>query len=150
VSLSNEEIQSLLALNASKQVDYAWAAGIIDGEGCIALTRSKRSFRLGLWVGSRSEKMINRLRDIFEVGGVYETYPHGKSFYVWRTSGMDSAYVLILVRKHLVVKEGEADIAIRFAETIMGPGRVDDEIRKGREEMFEEIQRIGNRMKEVK
>jgi hypothetical protein len=75
--------------------DIGWLAGIIDGEGCISVTK-KRTYKnttigyyvLSVSVANTDEAMINKLVDMFN-GCVFLKKRNGKrkDFWRWELSG---------------------------------------------------------------
>lgn len=104
----------------------AWAAGLIDGEGCITITRqapSKRrispSHRLYLKVTMTHKPTVARLAAIFEVGSLHRQGKRSartNAGWSWWVSARQACSVLKLVRPFLVTKAVEADIAFKFME----------------------------------
>ena len=103
---------------------FAWAAGIIDGEGCIYLRR-KRGKRCDWWelfveVTNTDIKMLNKLRGIF--GGCISrhhrarhevaAHPHWKTAWRWKTTRIQAEHVIQLVYPWLVTKRDQADVAL--------------------------------------
>lgn len=135
-------IDDLELFTPIRDTDHAWAAGIIDGEGCIALQRSRKTYRLRLWVGSNDGLMSSRLFDIFQLGGLCVT---GKQ-HIWFANGLEAATALVRVKDFLIVKKAEAEIAIQFAETMIHTEhRISEEVRREREDMVKDLALLGNR-----
>lgn len=101
----------------------AWAAGIIDGEGCITITKQQPgsggrvnvSHRMFVKVTMGHQPTVERLRAIFGLGTI--TVQRGTRWndaYTWWAATRDAGRVLNAVRPHLVTKAEEADIALEF------------------------------------
>lgn len=84
----------------STEAEWAWAAGLFEGEGTILSARRGHRRRLELSLKMTDEDVVRRLRSI--IGGVvfgpYQ-YQQGdgserKPFWVWRNDGVDAARVL--------------------------------------------------------
>jgi len=113
----------------------AWAAGVIDGEGCITITRQapgtdgrvNPSHRLYLKVSMGHYETIRRLQSIFQRGAITRQ-PGGQwnDAWVWWVAQRQAGEVLHEVRPHLVTKAAEADLALEFLaiprHTQGGPG----------------------------
>ena len=108
-------------------LDCAWAAGLIDGEGCIHIRRllatsisKNRSdyYELVLKVGMCDKNAIMRLQSIFGVGSVYK-YKYGNTrsndAFAWVCRSREAEYVLLVVHHFLVTKHMEATAALRFS-----------------------------------
>jgi len=78
--------------------EIAWAAGLFEGEGCIALdtywTSSKRRHRLALSLGMTDEDVVTRFVQIVGVGRVRLqnrdngwVQPHWRDQYLWEIGG---------------------------------------------------------------
>lgn len=108
---------------ATQEVDYAWAAGIVDGEGCIHIRRAASaaarfpSYQLRLQVSSTTMPMLLRLRRLFG-GGIYQAghsrKAHWRQNYVWSIVGWHAKQVLSLIEPHLTVKRAQAQVASFF------------------------------------
>jgi len=58
----------------SKELDYIWAAGLLEGEGCFSIfkriTRKHKHCTCAIHCEMTDEDVINRLLSIFEVGTI--------------------------------------------------------------------------------
>lgn len=82
----------------STNVDYAWAAGFWDGEGCVSLTYRQFSKntpkipRIVVQVAQVDRRVLDRLQNILGYGNVIGPYsPRTKNsqpYYVWRVEGV--------------------------------------------------------------
>lgn len=107
--------------------DWAWLAGLFDGEGCITINRqyaSRRadlktdSFRLYVQITMGCRKTLERCREITGVGSIQKHTPTKKKSnpaFCWMTNGREAAGVLKRIRCHLITKLAEADEAMLFA-----------------------------------
>lgn len=128
--------------------DLAWAAGLIDGEGCVLIAkRSERDYQLRLTVAMVHKPTLDRLRSIFGVGNVRPhvgARPDGwRQKWVWLISARQALAVLELVRPFMITKAGEADLALQFAHTFEGTkkGRaLTSEVLEARESLFRNLQ----------
>jgi LAGLIDADG endonuclease len=102
----------------------AWAAGFIDGEGCIYISRKngknissgrgmKFSYSLFLEVSQKNQLPLQHLLEYFECGTISK---NNTGSFVWRTTNLKAAKVLQQVSPYLIVKVKEAHIALKFAE----------------------------------
>lgn len=109
--------------------DIAWAAGIIDGEGCITIygrpgrvsKKGVRATALILNVTNTDPRMLVKLRFMFggnlqKCGG--KRRPNQRPCFAWMITGKPCAKVLRMVQPYLVVKREQADIGIAYGETI--------------------------------
>lgn len=138
-----------------KPTEAAWLAGIIDGEGCITITRQKPgsggrknwSYRLYLKVTMGDEATIRRILAIAGCGTVTVQKPKpGKGWniaFTWWASSREALSILARTRPHLVTKSQEADIAAEWGRLPLAPrgGRsggkpVPPELLKARHNLF--------------
>ncbi len=106
-------------------VALAWAAGIVDGEGCIHVRRNRvtptsrhRSdhYSLHVKVTMTHEATVQRVRDIFDCGHITHKSASScrKAQWNWDVSGNDASYVLWLVYPFLLTKKHECRLGLRF------------------------------------
>lgn len=118
---------------AAADTDHAWAAGILDGEGCIQISRSRTGHTLNLTVGQSSRDgapgpMLLRLQSLYG-GRIWEhrtrhrlgRRPH----HVWGLVARQAEAVLRATLPYLVEKRGQAEIALEYRERGVGKGRFD-------------------------
>lgn len=98
--------------------DVAWAAGIMDGEGCIGVYSggADAGLRLTVQVGNTDLVMITKLHDMF--GGYVSTTmkanKSGKPYYMWRAASGKGDAVLRQLLPYLVTKRQQAEVALTF------------------------------------
>lgn len=113
----------------------AWAAGFIDGEGCIRLAKSfkrpkKRGSRveyaLRVQVVNTDIRALHRLKEMF--GGVI--YIHTKAghqtwkpSWVWTAQSLVAERCLLRIMPWLAIKREQAELAIRSRQYIGSRGR---------------------------
>lgn len=110
------------------KASLGYLAGIIDGEGCIALnyksaTIPGASCVRQLVVGNTDKRLVDWLHQ--NLGGyvrlrVYEL-PH-KNSYIWQASASDMVEILEKVLPHLLLKREQANIVIQYSKTIRPSG----------------------------
>ena len=144
--------------------EVAWAAGLIDGEGCIFINKSKYvaasrqvtpTFRLVLKVTMGCRKTVERLRDIFGVGTVQNHVPRGErvnASYSWICQSAQARTVFELIKPHAVTKAAELDVALRFASLPLnerggkgGSSPVNPELLNQREALYWELRKLKSR-----
>src|SRR5688572_11376984 len=108
--------------------EIAWAAGLIDGEGCLFIQRQRKqagvrtrtdNFRLYLKVTMGCERTLIRLHSILQVGSVFEHEAISKkanTSFTYLASLDDASTVLHILYPYLVTKRDEAKLAIEFLE----------------------------------
>ena len=99
--------------------DLAWAAGIIDGEGCITLyrarTNSGTAYVMKVTVVNTSMPMLRTLHRLFRRGYITpkkQLSSRHKPQWAWEVSTKNAEAVLKLVRPYLVVKREECRLAL--------------------------------------
>jgi hypothetical protein len=111
----------------------AWAAGIIDGEGCISIRRKLKSspsqqsrsatYRLELSVKMTHKPTIERLQSVLSAGNIYRETPGKNNKKVaWKLSvtGLVLGKILARLNKHLVTKLAESKLGFEFLATFHG------------------------------
>ena len=98
--------------------EIAWAAGFIDGEGCITISRrspnghTKSVIHQGvLMVANNHLPSLEHLRDIFGVGSIQRTGVRG---WTWHVYSGDAKSVIESVMPYLVTKRTEAEIIMEY------------------------------------
>jgi hypothetical protein len=103
----------------------AYLAGVIDGEGCIAIRKTKRTgsfkstrYSASITVGNTSRLLIEQLMAVFTAGCVTYRYPtkSKRACYVWTVSSLGARKVLRLVRPYLIVKSEQAAVLLEFID----------------------------------
>jgi len=114
-------------------VDTQWAylAGIIDGEGCIFIRasdyRGKRGIRnvyycLTVTVGNTSASMIKWLHEIFKGSRITcrgETVKN-KTVWGWTVASQEAEEICRGILPYLTAKKDQAELALMFRETYRG------------------------------
>lgn len=110
------------------ETDYAWAAGIIDGEGTIGMTRNRvgtnrratESFQVRISVRMTHKQTVKKLHALF--GGTFKlaravySLRHNDCF-EWYVGDLKTVEVLNKIRTHLVTKKKQANLILRFRST---------------------------------
>lgn len=102
---------------------YAWAAGLVDGEGSIGIERRSHrpGGRLVLTVVQKHPAALEQLRWIFGAGSLRWSPGYGergRPRWDFRISNQKAAEALTLMRPYLVIKAEEADVAIEFQQNV--------------------------------
>ena len=109
----------------------AWAAGIIDGEGCIYFNKQKTkagkpSFTLKVEVVQLDPRMPRKLQELFGGNVKYKAkrqQPHWRPIYVWYLCSQRAADALADILPWLTVKKEQAEIAILSRRYVNRPGQ---------------------------
>jgi len=110
--------------------EWAYLAGIIDGEGCIHITRfppkpryKTRIYQLGLSVTNTNKPLMDWIEN--KLGGYRSHHNHRygerrnqNQYWMWKASTRHAAEILKLVRPYLIGKADQADVGIAFQEHI--------------------------------
>lgn len=117
----------------SEQLVHAWTAGIVDGEGCIALKRNlhgdKIYYSLWLTVGQSGHTyplVLARLHN--QYGGNVCCVKRDKRVgrlpsWNWTVTNRNAEKTLRLITSFLVGKKVQAETAIEYRERGMGRGK---------------------------
>jgi hypothetical protein len=106
---------------SSDVAELAWAAGIMDGEGCITIQRNSRmrsvQHRLAVKITMTHRPTIDRLKEIFSAGSIAVGGADGmrKTYSLWITQ-KPAGHVLEALLPFLVTKADEAVLALKFLE----------------------------------
>ena len=115
---------TLRNLNNLSSNEWAYIAGIVDGEGSIAIVASKSkkgtglpSHYLRLYVGNTSENLIQYLHN--RLGGYKGIYVDNSSphpIYKYYLTGENAKRVLLKMKPYLIIKREQADLGIYFQD----------------------------------
>ena len=114
----------------------AWAAGIVDGEGCIALVkgrhrRCKEYYALRVAVTNTDPRMLLQLRHTLGGAitkhGVIKVAGH-KRVWRWSATGRIAAEMLQKMLPWLVTKRDQAELAISFRQCLRRRGKPDESL----------------------
>jgi hypothetical protein len=93
----------------------AWAAGLIDGEGCI---RIDTGFRLVLKVKMTHLPTLERLMEVFSCGSVRpcKVKQGTRPQWIWSCMGLRAMKVIEEVSPYMVTKKQEALLALQYGD----------------------------------
>ena len=121
--------------NNCEVAQLAWAAGFLDGEGCIHIAKQRYggrradTYRLGIYVSQNERSVLEAFRAAVGIDApIYETKRadnHSRQCYTLNFNGHSALRLIQLVGQYLRRKYAEAMAALRFwVEGGMGvPGR---------------------------
>lgn len=110
----------------SRKTDWAWVAGIIDGEGCIVINRNYAknrsdlctdSFRLYVQIAMGCQTTLESVHEITGVGSIQPHMARNKrcnASFCWMTCSRDAATVLRGILPYAVTKRQEILEALEF------------------------------------
>lgn len=120
-------------MNELTEIEKAYLAGLIDGEGCIYMSKSHRirgngkpSYTLGFAMVMTSEDTIRYCHELTGVGAVCYFPRHKKNEkhrdqWQWMVSKIDTLDLLQEICPYLRLKQPQAKLAIEYA-TVVSPG----------------------------
>jgi hypothetical protein len=107
-----------------------WAAGIIDGEGCISMTRCyvgtarrvTESYQIRLRVRMTHYATVRKLQKIF--GGTFSKHPsstpRAKCTYLWQCGDLLTIEVLTIVLPALLTRRKQALLVMEYRQRCYG------------------------------
>jgi hypothetical protein len=145
----------------------AYLAGVMDGEGCISIRRTKARpngglstrYSVSVTVGNTNRDLIAVLVSAFGVGSVTYRYAtrRKRACYLWALSSGGAQTVLEALLPYLVIKRQQAAVVLEFIEQFdshkggrpgaFGARRVGESELARRAALYEEIRilnRVGN------
>ena len=108
-----------MALDDMTDVQLAWLAGIIDGEGCIRVSFSKNCYSAGVIITNTDKLMMDTIISLTGLGKVHLQRRKDKSkdcLYWDIYSNKDILDLLTRMLPYLVVKKVRARICIDFCK----------------------------------
>lgn len=141
-------------------LELGWLAGIIDGEGCLAILRTgcgpndihRRTphYRISITVIMGHRPTVERIKALVGVGTIItkkmSAYKANWSdAYMWRCSDRQAINLLAMLKPHLFTKSEEANIATQFANlavTKFCKGGVPPEIQAERIRLYHLLQDV--------
>lgn len=131
-------------------LEYAWAAGFIDGEGCFGLrTSGSNALYATLTVNNTVLAPLIKLQTMFG-GSIYTQRParQGSSTcYAWRLGSRTALVGLCkLLLPHMVVKQEHARLILAYSELVGRRGQpVDPENQKRRMAIYDSLRILNAR-----
>lgn len=112
-----------------QQAELMWMAGFIDGEGCLAVQRTKHIydqfayFQARITVGQISRAPLDLFAARFG-GSVHpQTKSNGRVYYFWGLYGKKAVACLGALRPFLRVKNRQADLLLELSSIVGTQGR---------------------------
>lgn len=146
----------------ASDVEIAWAAGVVDGEGCLHITNTApaksartltRQYNLHLRIAMCHRPTLDRLQAIFGSGSVHEvTRSNAQHSQAWVLSltSWKALDAIQMMRPYLVTKADEADIAISFMQLPRAPRGGRNGSRKTPPEIVAQRHELWDRMRRAK
>lgn len=97
-------------------VEVAYAAGFIDGEGCIYIAKERYELRFS--ISQTNPIPLYRIQDLFggKIGNYKKRIGTNKPIYELKLTGRRAYNALKILRPYLIVKADESDLAIEYFE----------------------------------
>ncbi len=142
---------------ATPHFTIEWAAGFLDGEGCIHIARQtyrgkrRDGFRLRVYIVQNNLEVLEHFRDGIGIDAriykVRRTTQHNKQVYTLNFEGKKAMTLIALLMPHLVRKQEEAQVAMAYwveGRVGMRPGRqgLPPEIVAFRERMYAKLRSL--------
>jgi hypothetical protein len=115
------------------ETDYAWLAGIVDGEGSIMISRTRVqenhlgfSYRGAISISNTSEEMMKHILKIAGVGNLTrlpESRFDWKDRFNYHASAGAAQILLPKIMPYLILKKPQAEVLTEFLGLIGGQGR---------------------------
>lgn len=130
------------------EIDLAYCAGLIDGEGCIGIYYNKvhKNFQLKLQVQMNEKRPLDKLYKLF--GGsfyVKEAKPPRHKQHTWVVFGSKAEEVIKLIRPYMLVKDKQVDEVLKCDWTNFKGKSLSDEERQIREVTKERLTKLNQR-----
>lgn len=113
-------------MNSIAELNLAYLAGLIDGEGCLAVIRQRNShcragyaYRCGLRIANSNEPIMDWLVKVVGAGAVKSHLPkmrNSKRQWTWEVWGDDSANLTRQLLPHFRIKRPQADLLLAFQQ----------------------------------
>lgn len=99
-----------------KDVKLSYLAGIVDGEGTIAVTKqSERWYQIRLHVKNTSEPLMDYLKANYagkKIGPYNHKQENGKDVFRWQCDGQEAIKLIEQIEQYLIVKQPQAELAL--------------------------------------
>lgn len=104
-------------MTLSRELLVSWAAGFLDGEGCIGIYKFQAHMQFSLSTSQKDVRALNRLQDLF--GGTI--YRQTDTVSQWRLQSKGRAYdALKELLPLLVVKREQAELFLELHDLWFG------------------------------
>ena len=138
------------------RLKLAWAAGIIDGEGCILLSlhTKKKSYNLRVTVTNTDPKMLKELKSMFggsiHAANCKNDKAHWKFKWIWVLVSKEADSALSSMLPYLITKQDQAKTALTFKTLHRERGGNMTVAKPDNDKLFDEQKWLAARLKEMK
>lgn len=125
---------------------HAYAAGIVDGEGCIAISENAKRTQFRIEVVNSDPRVCVWLKERYG-GSVYQKKHYGGSrhiVYSWIVVSSTAGEFITAIYPYLVIKKEQADIALAYLKT---KGKIGQRLEAG---TYDERVRLIKRLSEAR
>lgn len=112
-----------------KVTDHAWAAGIIDGEGCITIKKQRgKYYHFQIIVGQSGDTlpvMLSKLQELYggNIGNPYTDTRIRTPKWYWQVVCGTAEDALKKMLPYLVQKRDQALVALEYRASVGAPGK---------------------------
>lgn len=109
-------------MNKLTDKQLAYLAGLMDGEGCISITKHQGihsrtpSYIMRVIIAQANESYLRYWHELTGIGSINQK-PLNPTCYDWRITSQEALAFLKELYPFLILKKDEADIAIKFQES---------------------------------
>lgn len=112
----------LLDVPYNEKGKWMWLAALVDGEGCIGISRSKHDdkhdvFSVYLSIGNTNKKLLEECISITGFGKVEETKGTNLKAYIWRVNNRYASTIIAEIYPYLIAKKEQARICFELQKT---------------------------------
>ncbi len=140
---------------AWSDIDLAYMAGIVDGEGTIGARRRTNAkgqayVDFSISVANTDRRLIDWIQERFpgavDLREQRQSHKH-KPLYRWTVNGQKGATIISALRPYLVIKAEQADVYVALRATIGNGSALTDEVREYRESLVLRLRELNRRGK---
>ena len=144
-------------MNTLTETQKAYLAGFVDGEGCISITKYKRSHQVTFRITNTNKEVLNYLCAITGLGYVNvfvmstaedrsPRFKDCKPQWKWQFSANGMRELLPVILPYLIVKLKVAKTALELLQSSLARGRgVSEEERSRREVLYARMKELNQR-----
>ncbi len=127
-------------------VDAAYLAAFVDGEGCIFIDKEPKAHRLRVSIGNTFPGIMDWVYFVVGHGSISKKKKresHHKDMWVWSLSGRRAINFLYQIYPYLRIKKLQAEVAFEFGETVKNEV-ISDDIMMFRTELKHKMTALNN------
>jgi hypothetical protein len=112
-------------MTTTTETDFAWAAGFIDGEGCLFAYRRANGYQAGLTVTGTDVTVLERLAGIIGGRVTPKTRTNARWAQAYQVQIHAAAHLAELLPRlmpYLTAKYDEAELLLEFSRSVGGHG----------------------------